>query len=107
MKDETKRPWGEYKVIEKIKIIDVNPNSRLSLQYHINRDEFWRIIRGKGIVTIDKKQFKAKEGDSYKIPRKVVHRIEAKEEGISFLEIATGDIDEGDVVRLEDDYMRI
>lgn len=106
MKEETKRPWGEYKVIEKTKIININPNSRLSLQYHNNRDEFWRIIYGKGIVTIGKKKFKAKKGDSYTIPKKVVHRIEAKKEGIVFLEIATGCIDEGDIVRIEDDYGR-
>ena len=60
------RPWGKFEQFchneeVTVKIITVNPNSRLSLQYHNNRDEFWRVLKGKGQFvlgeeTIDVKQ---------------------------------------------------
>jgi D-beta-D-heptose 7-phosphate kinase/D-beta-D-heptose 1-phosphate adenosyltransferase len=106
MNEENKRPWGEYHVIGKTKIIEVKPNQRLSLQFHNNRDEFWKIIQGNGKVTIGKKIIECKEGDTFLIPKKAKHRIESNKEGIKFIEIATGEVDEKDIVRLEDDYNR-
>lgn len=107
MKEKTKRPWGRYDIIEKMKIIEVNPYSRISLQYHKKRDEFWKIISGKGKVTIGEKIFHAKPGDSYTISKNTTHRIETGKKGISLLEISLGEIDEEDIVRIEDDYGRI
>lgn len=104
--EQTKRPWGEYIVIEKTKIIKVKPNQKLSLQYHENRDEFWQITKGSGKVTINEKIIEAKSGDTFTIPKKTKHRIESYEKGIEFLEIATGEVDEDDIIRLEDDYNR-
>lgn len=106
MKEETIRPWGSYKIIGKTKIIKVKPNQRLSLQYHQGRDEFWEIISGTGKVTINDENLEAKIGDSFVIPKKCKHRIESYSDGIEFIEIATGEVDEADIIRIEDDYNR-
>lgn len=103
--EKTIRPWGKYNIISKTKFIIINPNQSISLQYHKNRDEFWRIIEGAGIVEIDNKKFNAKQGDTFTIPRTTQHRISTKF-GIKFIEVATGDVDENDIIRLEDIYNR-
>jgi len=46
-------------------------------------------------------------GESVTIPKKTIHRlIGAGTDGI-ILEISTGEFDESDIVRLEDDYKRL
>tara|TARA_B100001057_G_C22621521_1_gene860741 strand:+ start:121 stop:489 length:369 start_codon:yes stop_codon:yes gene_type:complete len=108
------RPWGKYYVIHdeknyKIKRIEVNPNSRLSYQFHNGRAETWVIISGKANVTIDDDNNLVKEGDTITIPRKSKHRIENITNGILiFIEVQTGlYFDEDDIVRIEDDYNRV
>ena len=51
------RPWGEelwltrgYDAPSMVKIISVNPNEVLSLQYHKDREEFWLVISGEQTV---------------------------------------------------------
>jgi cytidyltransferase-like protein len=104
--EKTVRPWGNYKVVGKTKVISVKPNKRLSLQYHQKRDEFWTVISGSGVITIEGDELFAKTGDEYFIPRGVAHRVAAGESGIVFLEIATGEVLEEDIVRIGDDYGR-
>lgn len=106
MKEQNIRPWGKYTIIEKTKIIEVKPNSKLSLQYHNHRDEFWQILSGSGKITIGEETFEAQEGNKFTIPKGVKHRVESYEKGLTFLEVATGEVDEGDIVRIEDEYGR-
>lgn len=109
-----KRPWGNYHIIARnlgyqIKEIKVSASSKLSLQKHHNRAEFWQIIKGKCNVTVDKKKYKLKNNDHIYIPKDTIHRIEniGKDELI-FIEIQLGeDIKEEDIIRIEDDYGRI
>lgn len=89
-----------------MKLIYVNPNSRLSLQYHFNRSEFWRVVKGTATVELDGENFILKEGDNLEIPRKAVHRLGSLGAGCVVMEIAYGNFDELDIVRLEDDYSR-
>jgi len=107
MPEENVRPWGRYEVVGKTKIITVKANQKLSFQYHKNRDEFWRILSGSGEVQINENKFPAKEGDTFQIKKTEKHRIIAGENGIVFLEIATGLVDEDDIVRLDDEYGRV
>ena len=105
------RPWGKFEQfthneISTVKIITVKPNKRLSLQYHNKREEFWRVIEGSGKVTVGDKVLKANKGDEFFIAVKQNHRIEGGKEGIVILEIAFGNFDENDIVRLEDDFGR-
>ena len=105
------RPWGKFEKFHEnklctVKLIYVNPNSRLSLQYHEKRSEFWKIVNGTAYIELDDKSFVLEEGQIIEIPNKARHRIETKETKCVILEISYGEFDENDIVRLEDDYNR-
>jgi mannose-1-phosphate guanylyltransferase/mannose-1-phosphate guanylyltransferase/mannose-6-phosphate isomerase len=105
------RPWGDFErftLNEKttVKIITVNAGQSISLQTHEHRDEFWRVIKGLGIIHINGKDNHAHEGSSFFSPRHSEHRVTGGPEGTIFLEIAFGDFDEQDIKRLEDNYGR-
>lgn len=105
-----KRPWGSFTQFIKnepatVKIIVVKPGQSLSLQYHHDREEFWVVLSGVGSVVVGKKKYVAKEGKTFVVPPKTLHRISATT-ALSILEIATGHFDETDIVRVEDVYGR-
>lgn len=77
------------------------------MQKHAHRSEFWRIIKGSGLVRIGDVEHPAKEGDSFYNPEGSLHRISGGPEGMTFLEIAFGNFDEGDITRIEDTYGRV
>ncbi len=109
--EKEERPWGNFErftLNEKttVKIVTVNAGEAISLQTHEHRDEFWRVIKGSGTIRIGGKDNAAQSGDSFFSPRHSEHRVEGGLEGLSFLEIAFGDFDEGDITRLEDRYGR-
>lgn len=106
------RPWGFFdEFIQNktctVKLITVYAHEALSLQYHHKRQEFWVVLSGNGYVTIGDTKEEAKKGDRYEIKKGMQHRVEAGPEGLMFLEIATGEFDEDDIVRLEDKYGRL
>jgi len=106
-----KRPWGEFRQYTSgapvtVKTVFVKKGERLSLQYHEMRAEFWKIFSGMPEVTIGDSTVKAKTGDEFFVPKKTNHRIAAVDEDVLFLEIAYGDFDEKDIVRIEDTYGR-
>ena len=106
------RPWGKFEQFCKnetvsVKILQVNPNEELSLQYHHNRDEFWRVLEGSADILIGTKRKTANKGDEFFIPRETNHQIIAKTSVIIILEISFGNFDESDIVRLSDKYHRV
>lgn len=106
------KPWGKYERFTEnekstVKIITVKTGEKLSLQYHNHRDEFWKIMSGKGNVIIEEEIISINKGDEFFIPIGSKHSVESTEEDVIFLEIAFGDFDEEDIVRLEDKYGRI
>jgi mannose-6-phosphate isomerase len=109
------KPWGHEEIwahTDKYvgKVLYINPDSKLSLQYHNQKEETIRVLKGtlylhhtiKGndhiIVT------KLVEGDVYHVPVGQVHRFEAREEAVELVEVSTTELD--DVVRIQDDYSR-
>ena len=105
------RPWGYFERFTKnvpttVKIITINQGQSLSLQYHAHRQEFWRILEGTPMVTVGDKVTSAKAGDNFIVAEHINHRIAAPLDKVVFLEIATGDFDESDIVRLDDQYGR-
>ena len=109
--EKEERPWGNFHrftLNEKttVKIITVNADESLSLQTHENRDEFWRVLSGSGVVRIGEKDTAAKAGDTFFVTRHSEHRVVGGSEGIVFIEIAFGDFDENDIKRIEDRYNR-
>lgn len=111
IREET-RPWGKfrsfpYEQAKSIKIITLNPGEALSLQYHHHRSEFWIVLDTCLEITIGKKVWQPEQGEEIFIPQKTPHRLRCLGQTPSrVMEIWIGDSDEGDIVRLEDDYGR-
>lgn len=111
---QEERPWGNFRQFTKnapftVKIITVNPGESLSLQRHIHRTEFWRIIKGECKVEIGDKFHDAIAGDEFVVPAATTHRVSVNASEplpAEFLEIATGEFDENDIERFEDRYGR-
>lgn len=106
-----KRPWGEFRQYTSgapvtVKTVFVKKGERLSLQYHNKRAEFWRILSGTPEVTVGDSTIRAKAGDEFFVSKHTNHRITAVDEDALLLEIAYGNFDEKDIVRLEDTYGR-
>ena len=98
------------------KILIVNPNSRLSWQFHNRRKEIWRVYKNSvGIIrSMDNNQNEMeilKEGDIIKVQTAERHRLV----GLSDIGVVAeiwihtdfnNPSDEQDIVRLQDDYSR-
>jgi len=110
-----KRPWGGFiKFIDNkpstVKILFIDKDAKLSLQFHKLREEFWHVVSGKIKVTLGRslkslKKKNLKEGENIKIPKGFLHRIEGIKES-KVLEISTGKFVENDEIRVEDKYGR-
>ena len=106
------RPWGNFQQFVSnervtVKIITVEPGHRLSLQTHSHRGEFWQVLDVPIEVTVDERTWSATPGESVWVPVGSLHRMANKGDRPGrLLEIAYGDFDEADIVRLEDDYAR-
>jgi len=117
----TTRPWGKFETLNDfpmvnngqngnvvIKRITVNPQKRLSYQSHQKRTEHWYIIKGKAKITINDSAQEGKVGQSFDILTNTKHRIENPDNNndLIFIEVSTGNFDENDIVRYEDDFGR-
>ncbi|MDP9197452.1 MAG: phosphomannose isomerase type II C-terminal cupin domain [Thermoproteota archaeon] len=105
------RPWGRFEKFSEnkpctVKLLYINQGSRLSLQYHNKRNEMWKIIKGKAFVQVQDKELHLKEGEDVVIPSGAKHRVRAEDSDCVILELSFGEFDEGDIVRIEDDYKR-
>ena len=111
LKQITRKPWGYFQdlVEEKgkwhLKVIVVKKGSRLSLQRHEKRSEFWVVAHGKVLVEKGKTRSVLKVGDAITIKKKEEHRIKALSDS-EVIEITFGIHNEKDITRLEDDYGR-
>ena len=106
------RPWGEFRQFTKnvpttVKTLLIKEGQSFSLQFHHHRREFWKILSGKGEITIDDTKIIGEIGQEFLIPQGVKHRIKALEGDVYVLEISEGTFDEEDIVRLEDEYGRV
>ncbi len=107
------RPWGYYEVLLdasdcKVKRITVKPNQRLSYQRHTKREEYWTVIQGQAVVTLDNETITLKPGGQIHIPLEHNHRVQnSSHEPLVFIEIQRGTyFGEDDIIRIEDDYNR-
>ena len=67
------RPWGNYlSVVEdkrwQVKLIEVKPGEKLSLQMHHHRSEHWIVVTGTAKVEVDNKIDILSENQSIYIP---------------------------------------
>lgn len=109
---EEERPWGKFeKFIENkkctVKLLHLQPDAQLSLQYHHKREEWWKIIKGRVTVEVDDKKTTLSEHDSIHLPKGCKHRAINLDKPSIILEISTGEFDENDIVRIKDIYNRV
>lgn len=105
------RPWGKFERFTlneqcTVKLVYLDGDKQLSLQYHNNRSEFWKVVKGPVKVQLGKDIQKLQDGESVAIPKKAIHRLIGAGDDAIILEISMGEFDEDDIVRLEDDYKR-
>ncbi len=108
------RPWGRYTNLFNgkgflIKELVINPKSSISLQKHNHRSEHWSISSGHAKISINKKSYIKKNGDTAFIPKGSLHRIENPyKKPVVIMEAQTGSIlKETDIIRYKDIYGRV
>jgi D-beta-D-heptose 7-phosphate kinase/D-beta-D-heptose 1-phosphate adenosyltransferase len=107
-----KRVWGDSMTYydtkqTKVKRLVLEPGKSISMQYHLNRNEFWFIESGSGtIYTYDKEKIinlkNIYKHEMHHVRVGEWHKIEASsEEKLCIVEIQYGiNCDEGDIIRL-------
>lgn len=110
---EVSKPWGSevwYAHTDRYagKILRVDAGQRLSVQYHVAKDETSYLLSGRVKISQgpSPEQLQEREigpGDAWRNEPNVVHTIEAIEDSV-VLEVSTPELD--DVVRLDDRYGR-
>ena len=107
------RPWGNYlSVVEenrwKVKLIEVKPNAKLSLQMHHHRSEHWVVVGGTAKVEIDNKVKILSENESVYIPLGSKHRLSNPGKILlTLIEVQSGSyVGEDDIIRFDDIYGR-
>lgn len=119
------RPWGNYIILQtdkdfsargrpasgwKVKLVEIEPGKKLSLQFHRKRAEHWVVVEGIAKVTYGETVKLVQSNESIYIPARKIHRLEnpSKHKTLKIIEVQTGNyLKEDDIVRLKDDYKRI
>jgi len=108
-----RRPWGSFTILEegdffKIKLIEISPRRRLSLQRHKSRAEHWVVVTGQARVTSGRKTSLVRSNQSIYIPQGVKHRLEnLTAKPVRIVEVQTGSyLGEDDIERFKDDFKK-
>lgn len=105
------RPWGSFDRFtlnqeSTVKLLTVLAGTRLSLQRHHKRAEFWHVVSGNGTAEVDGTAHPLTPGTEVSVPVGATHRLTGGSEDLVVLEIAFGHFDEDDIERLADDFGR-
>jgi mannose-1-phosphate guanylyltransferase/mannose-6-phosphate isomerase len=107
------RPWGSWQSLlsgpgYQIKLLEIKPGCKPSLQTHQRRSEHWIIVAGTAVVTRNNDIIEVQTNESIFIPLGAAHRIENRgSEPLQAIEVQVGDyLGEDDIVRIEDDWAR-
>jgi len=107
------RPWGWYQSLGtgpgfQVKLIQLNPGAKISLQRHQQRAEHWVVVSGTATVTRDEDVFALEKNQSTFIPVMAMHRLENKSDtALQIVEVQSGDyLGEDDIERFDDQYGR-
>jgi mannose-6-phosphate isomerase-like protein (cupin superfamily) len=111
------KPWGEELILNRtadtvIKALRINPNQRLSLQFHRFKRETLMLLGGEAVLTVGShvdflRDIPLRTAGREEVAAGVIHRVSAGPSGADILEIAVEVPDDAeDIVRLADDYGR-
>ena len=109
---KTLKPWGYEILWAKTddyvsKFLYIEPNQRLSLQFHEKKEETVCVMTGVLLLWEQKNQKEPEilgPGSIYHVKPGQIHRFGASLEPVSLIEVSTNYLE--DVVRLQDDYRR-
>ena len=112
------KPWGEEVILQRtadsvVKALRIEPNQRLSLQFHRQKHETLMLLSGDALLTSGSQlgqlvERSMRAGTHEEIAAGVIHRLSAGPSGADILEIASRLPDDvEDIVRLADDYGRV
>ena len=112
MSKKVDKPWGHEVIWAKTdryvgKMLVIEPNQRLSLQYHEKKEETIFVLEGMLQVweTDDDNHYMVYgTGSTFHVIPNQVHRFGAGDEKVKLIEVSTPELE--DVVRLSDDYSR-
>ena len=116
--NRTNKPWGYEDLWAKTdkyvgKLIHIKNGESLSLQYHNNKEETVRVVKGRLYVEFQRindggqkvhEYYVLRVGESLHVPPRQVQRFYAEAGPVDIIEVSTPELD--DVVRLEDKYGR-
>jgi mannose-1-phosphate guanylyltransferase len=91
------KSWGEFTVLDAqddsltIKLA-IKKGKEFRYHCHVNRDEVWTILSGRGYALIEGKKIELNSGVTINIPKGSYHMIKAEEQ-LSVIEVQTGVID--------------
>ncbi len=113
-KKRVARPWGFYTVLNvgkgfKVKVVEVLPGQRLSLQRHKHRSEHWVVVSGTAMIINGRNTLFLEPNESTYIPKVTIHRLENPEKRkiLKIIEVQCGEYTgEDDIERLNDDHGR-
>lgn len=106
-------PWGSWtRLLEgpgfQIKLLEIKPGHKPSLQRHRHRSEHWIVVAGTALVTRDHEEIEVHVNEGVFIPCGSVHRMENQGKvPLKIIEVQVGEyLGEDDIVRLHDDWDR-
>src|SRR5262249_5091306 len=75
------RPWGYFESLSvgtrfQVKLLNVSPGEKLSMQMHHHRSEHWTVVSGTAKVTIGNSEHLISENETMYIPSTQWHRLE-------------------------------
>ena len=109
-----KRIWGEYRVLYfqqyengkkcLTKELVIMPTKNISYQKHNHRNEIWTFVKGTGLLVINGKVTRVKDGDNVYIKAGDLHAVKAIDE-LHIIEVQIGDeLIEEDIERFDFDW---
>jgi len=108
------KPWGTVETIDEgpgyqVKKITIEPGKRTSYKRHRRRSEYWVVVSGEAVFTLDNEPIKRARGEMAVASVLSRHRVEnVGSTPLVFIEVRLGDnISEDDVERLADDFGRV
>ena len=101
------KSWGKFQIIdveEESLVIKVtlNPGHGMNYHSHVNRDEVWNVVRGRGEVVLDGARRDVGPGDVVHVPAGMKHKVRAREK-MTIIELQMGkDISREDKIKWEE-----
>ncbi len=107
----TEKPWGRFTQYVHnqpvtVKILEVHAGEQLSYQYHHHRSELWIPLDEGACIRLEDEILHPNPMEPVFIPQGAKHQLIGEDKDYRILEIAFGNFDEDDIVRIDDKYGR-